>query len=138
MGLFDFFKRQSPRVATAATTDRENERWLNERGGQVVEKKAANGETNLTDWEKLLHRIWLADYMMRNAGDFANAVDLCPTFQTDAADLAKLLGLPATHEAFSLSQRKLQKEYFARFDAICLELKALDPEKSRPSSPSSP
>jgi hypothetical protein len=65
--------------------------------------------------------------MMRNAGDFANAVDMYPTFQTDAKQFAEQLGLVITRDAFSLSQRKLQKEYFGRFERICDEIKSAEP-----------
>ena len=37
------------------------------------------------------------------------------------------LGLAATHEAFSLSRRKLQEEYFDRFERICEEVKKAEP-----------
>src|SRR6478609_3034678 len=105
----------------------ENESWLMERGEQVVEKKALVGVTGLSDWERLVYCLWVADYMMRNAGDFANAVDIYPTFQSDAKQFAQHLSLAATYEAFSLSQRKLQKEYFGRFKQICDEIKRIDP-----------
>jgi hypothetical protein len=105
----------------------ENESWVVERGGQVVERKVQVGVTGLSDWERLLYCLWVADYMMRNAGDFANAVDMYPTFQSDAAQFARRLGLTATCEAFSLSQRKLRKEYFDRFEQICDEIKSIDP-----------
>ena len=65
--------------------------------------------------------------MMRNAGDFANAVDMYPTFQSDAREFAQRLGLTATLEAFSLPPRKLQKQYFDRFEQICDEIKRVDP-----------
>jgi hypothetical protein len=61
--------------------------------------------------------------MLRNAGDFANAEVMYPDFQSDAKDLAMRLSLPLTHDAFSLSPRKLQREYFDRFQAICDEIK---------------
>jgi hypothetical protein len=61
--------------------------------------------------------------MMRNAGDFANAVDMYPEFQRDAKQLARQLSLPATSDAFSLSEIMLEREYFDRFEAICNELR---------------
>jgi hypothetical protein len=109
------------------TAHSENESWVVYRGGQVVERKAQVGVPGLNDWERLVYCLWVADYMMRNAGDFANAVDMYPTFQSDAAQFAQRLGLTATFEAFSLSQRKLQKEYFERFEQICDEIKSIDP-----------
>ena len=64
---------------------------------------------------------------MRNAGDFANAVDMYPTFQSDAKQFAQRLGLTVTYAAFSLAERKLQKDYFNRFEQICNEMKSVDP-----------
>lgn len=87
-----------------------NQSWVVEIGGRVIQKKVESGQASLNDWERLVYCLWIADYMMRNAGDFANAPDMYPSFQTDAKRLAKQLRLPVVHEAFSLSQRKLQKE----------------------------
>ena len=65
--------------------------------------------------------------MMRNAGDFANAEDMYPTFRTDAARLAERLGLAVTRDTFSLSERKLQKEYLGRFERVVDEIKNAEP-----------
>lgn len=108
----------------------ENESWIVDRGALVVEKKAHSGADSLNEWERLVHCLWLADYMMRNAGDFANAVDMCPNFQKDAKQLAEHLSLPLTTEAFGLSQRKLQREYFKRFEAVCDEIRRAEPGAS--------
>jgi hypothetical protein len=105
----------------------ESESWVVERGGAVVAKRAQVGTAGLSDWERLVYCLWVADYMMRNAGDFANAVDMYPTFQKDAQQFAQRLGLASTYEAFSLSQQNLQKEYFDRFEQICNELRSVDP-----------
>lgn len=82
-----------------------NERWIVNRGGDVVTKKAQIGAASLNIWERLVYCLWVTDYMMRNAGDFANAVAMYPDFQTDAKRFAKQLCLPAACEAFSLSQK---------------------------------
>ena len=87
-----------------------NQTWVVQTGDRIIRKKAEAGPASLSDWEQLVYCLWRADYMMRNAGDFANAPDMYPSFQTDAKRLAKQLRLPVVHEAFSLSQRKLQKE----------------------------
>lgn len=108
--------------------DADNESWIVERGAEVVQKKAKVGESGLSDWERLVYCVWVADYMMRNAGDFANAVDMYPKFQTDAAAFAKRLGLAGVEEAFSLPRKKLQKQYFDRFEQICDEIKRIDPQ----------
>src|SRR5688572_24069299 len=96
----------------------ENEGWVVHRGGEVIEKMARMGESNLSDWERLVYCLWTTDYMMRNAGTLANARDLYPSFQKDAARFAKKLGLSAACETFSLSRRALQHEYFDRFELI--------------------
>jgi hypothetical protein len=105
----------------------DNLTWVVDRGGEVVEKKAQVGVVGLSDWERLVYCLWVADYMMRSAGDFANAVDMYPTFQRDTQQFAQRIGLTATYEAFSLSQQKLQEEYFDRFEQICDEIKSIDP-----------
>ena len=75
--------------------------------------------------------LWTTDYMMRNAGDFENAVILYPIFQADATNLAQKLALPTTHKTFSLSQEELQREYFNRFEALCVEIKKAGPDVKR-------
>jgi hypothetical protein len=94
--------------------------------GRRIQKKDQAGAASLSDWEQLVYCVWVADYMMRNAGDFANAQDMYPSFQSDAKKLAARLGLVATRAAFSLSQRDLQKEYFNQFERICDELKSAE------------
>jgi hypothetical protein len=121
-------RRHSPRAfgeTMSAVT--ENEDWIVDRGALVIEKKAQSGADSLNEWERLVHCFWLADYMMRNAGDFANAKEMCPDFQRDAKRLAQQLSLPLTSEAFGLSQRKLQREYFERFEAMCDEIRSAEP-----------
>lgn len=103
-----------------------NQSWVVHRGGEVVDKKAQTGLSSLSDLERLIYCLWITDYMMRNAGDFANAEVMYPEFQSDAKQFAKQLGLARTQEAFSLSQRKLRKEYFERFETICDEIKNAD------------
>ena len=105
-----------------------NENWIAERGSAVVEKKALEGKAALGVWEKLVYCLWAADYMMRNAGDFANAAALYPEFQSDAKDLANQLRLTTTFGAFSLSRAELERQYFERFEAVCNEIKAAEPQ----------
>jgi hypothetical protein len=104
----------------------ENESWVIHRGGQVIDKKARLGEASLSDWERLVYCLWTTDYMMRNAGTLANARDLYPRFQKDAARFAKRLRLSATCETFSLPRQTLQQEYFDRFELICNEIKSAE------------
>lgn len=101
----------------------ENETWIVERGGDVVKKRARSGDAGLSTWERLVYCLWVTDYMMRNAGDFANAVDLYPRFRSDAKDLSRKLRLTRTYEAFCLSEADLQREYFVRFESMCNEIK---------------
>jgi hypothetical protein len=103
-----------------------NQTWVVETGDRVIQKRAQTGVASLSDWERLVYCLWVADYMMCNAGDFANA-DMYPAFQSDAVRFAQRLGLVATREAFSLSRRKLQKEYFDRFEKMCDEIKGAEP-----------
>jgi hypothetical protein len=104
----------------------ENQSWIIHRGDEVLHKMEAAGRDSLCDIEKLIYCLWAADYMMRNAGDFASAEDMYSTFQVDAANVAKKLGLNVTYQAFSLSRRTLQQEYLDRFEAICEEIKNAD------------
>jgi len=108
------------------------------RGGEVIEKKAKGGLESLNSWERLVYCVYITDYMMRNAGDFANAAVMYPDFQKDGKRFAKELSLPATSEAFSLSERKLQREYFDRFEAICDEIKKAEPGVSPTAGPTTP
>src|SRR3982751_2291259 len=108
----------------------ENQTWVVERGGVVVEKKSQVGLAGLSDWERLLYCFWVTDYMMRNAGDFANAEVMYPDFQVDAARFAKSLGLATTYQTFSLSRRKLQREFLGRFESICEEIKRTEGGKT--------
>jgi hypothetical protein len=105
----------------------ENASWVVHRGGDVIEKQARSGDDSLNAWERLLYCLYIADYMIRNAGDFANAEDIYPDFQSDAATFAKQLSLPVTFQAFSLPRKKLQRQYYDRFEAICNELRSAEP-----------
>ena len=107
----------------------ENETWVIEEGDRIIRKEAASGETSLSPWERLVYCLWVTDYMMRNAGDFANANALYPEFQSDASHLAKELSLSLTYDAFSLSREKLQHEYLDRFEGICDEIKNAAPTR---------
>jgi hypothetical protein len=105
------------------STPTDNENWIVERGGEVVEKKARVGLASLDDWEHLVYCLWVADYMMRNAGDLANEEALYPAFRTKATASARKLGLRVTESAFALPASQLEHEYFDRFEAICNEIR---------------
>ena len=100
-----------------------NETWVVKAGGKVVEMRAKAGADSLTPREELLYWLWWADYMMRNAGDFANAVGKLRDFQQEIVSRAKKLGLNYTEAMFSLPRDQLQKQYFGRFEAVCDEIK---------------
>ncbi|HPD46236.1 MAG TPA: hypothetical protein P5279_04130 [Anaerohalosphaeraceae bacterium] len=104
-----------------------NQSWIVDRGGLIIEKEARSGLESLNDWERLVYCVWVTDYMLRNAGDFANAAAMHRAFQADGKRLARQLSLPATCKAFSLSQRRLQREYFDRFEEICNEIRSAEP-----------
>jgi len=53
--------------------DLENETWIVERGGQIVEKMTDAAHQPLTDLERLIYCLWVADYGMRNTGDLETA-----------------------------------------------------------------
>ena len=116
----------------------ENAGWVVNRGGDVIEKQARSGDDSLNTWERLLHCLWTADYMIRNAGDFANAKDMYPDFQSDAAAFAKQLSLPLTYEAFSLPRKRLQKQYYDRFEAMCSEIRNAEPAAPPNGGPAPP
>ncbi|HQR41340.1 MAG TPA: hypothetical protein PLX97_01620 [Gemmatales bacterium] len=108
----------------AIVTD--NETWLVEIGDAVIRKKASEGAA-LLPWERLIYCMWCADYGMNNAGDLATAADVYKAFQSEGLQLATELKLPITMAAFALSRKKLEKQYFDRFEAICDELKQARP-----------
>jgi hypothetical protein len=100
-----------------------NESWVVEAGGDAVEKLAKQGQNALSSTEALLYWLWKADYMMRNAGDFANAVVLEKNFQREIVLHAKELGFAYTQATFSLPRHELEAQYFDRFEAVCDEIR---------------
>jgi len=60
---------------------------------------------------------------MRNAGDLEAAADVDAGFHVNARRIAEVLSLRLTHEAFSLLQSDLEREYFDRFESICNEIR---------------
>ena len=136
-GIILFLRSRNSRPAAAVTPRgySENEGWVVHRGGEVIEKKAKSGLESLNSRERLVYCLYITDYMIRNAGDFANAEVMYPDFLKDGKRFAKELGLPATSKAFSLPERKLQREYYDQFEAICNELKKAEPGAIRNGSP---
>jgi len=104
----------------------ENETWVVERGGEVVEKMADPARHPLSDVERLIYCLWAADYGMRNAGDLEAAEDIHPGFHAEGASLARSLGLPKTSSLFSLTPLELEKNYFDRLTDVRLEIQRAD------------
>jgi len=104
----------------------------------VVEKRAEAGANALSATETLLYWLWWADYMMRNAGDFANAVALKEDFQREIVSRAKELGFGYTDETFSLPRHELERHYFERFDAVCEEIRGVTQHRTGPARPARP
>jgi hypothetical protein len=104
-------------------TSSDNETWLVETGDAIIGKKTREGADRLSPWETLVHRVWVCDYAMRNAGDLDVAEDLCPGFHAEARRISGESGLPVTHATFSLANADLEREWIDRFDAVVEELR---------------
>jgi hypothetical protein len=104
----------------------DNETWIIERGADIIEKKERSGLATLDDWEHLVYCLWIADYMMRNAGDLANAPDLYPEFQVEAIQRARRLGLVLTERMFALPPDQFEREYLDQFESVCGEVRSSD------------
>jgi hypothetical protein len=100
-----------------------NENWLIDAGDVIIQKKVKVGALALTPPERLLYCLWVADYSMRNAGDLDSAADLYRDFQTEAVRLAQELRLPFVHDTFSLPKAIFEREYLARFERLCDEIR---------------
>ena len=87
----------------------DNDSWILDVGLVVIQKMSQTGDGSLAAVEKLIYCLWVADYGMRNAGDFDTARDVYADFQTEAARLSQELGLKVTHSAFA-------KQFVMRFD----------------------
>ena len=101
-----------------------NDSWVVEEGDRVIRKKAQGGLEGLTNYERLVYCLWVADYGMRNAGDLETARDVYPDFQTTALRAAQQMSLPVTCQVFAMDTKELEDVYFDRFDAMCNEIRA--------------
>lgn len=101
----------------------ENESWLVEAGGDMVEKKAKVGVQGLSESERLLYCLWVIDYCMRNAGDLVQVDLLHKNCVGEAKQLSERLSLSAAANAFALSIPELEAQYELRFEAVCNEVK---------------
>ena len=89
----------------------------------VIRKEASEGRDSLSPVERLIYCVWVADYGMRNAGDLDTARDLYVDFQSEAAQLARDLGLRSTQRAFALPTTELQQSFLRSFEEICDEIR---------------
>jgi uncharacterized protein YegJ (DUF2314 family) len=105
----------------------DNETWVVEEGNRIIQKMARVSIDGLTDWERLIYSLWVADYGMRNAGDLGTARDVYADFQSVALHSATKLSLPTSRSAFVLDPETLQEQYFDLFDAVCTEIRSAVP-----------
>lgn len=103
----------------------ENETWIVDAGDAVIRKMVEVGIEALSDFERLVHCLWVADYGMRNAGDLSAAEDVYEPFQRELSQLADRLGLEATQAAFALPRSDLEACYLSRFEEFCNEIRAV-------------
>lgn len=106
-------------------SDEDNETWLLNAGGRVIEKMAAEDYSSLPPLDRLIYCLWAADYGMRNAGDLETAADLHLTCLDDGKSTAQELALPRSAAAFSLSPDELERAYFRLFDEVVSEIRAV-------------
>ena len=121
MPVFEALSRKT----MVATT--EHETWLIDRGDEIIGKKSDCGIDGLSDWERLVYCIWVADYSIRNAGDLDVAEDLYEGCRQDLVSLSGKLGLKQTSELFSMNERLLVERYHQLFERICSEVRGGDP-----------
>ncbi len=110
----------------------ENQSWIIEVGGDMVEKKAALGDMSLTPLERLTYCLWVADYGMCNAGDLETAAAVDASFLEDGKAAAKEANLSRSAAAFSLTSEELERRYFDLFEEMVDEIKAAWEKEGRP------
>ena len=104
----------------------DNETWIIEEGDVVITKQKKVGESGLDELERLIYWFWWADYMIRGAGDFENAVALEKDFQEQICIEAQNLGFEYTLQTFRLCRQELIDQYYDRFDRVCNEIRSID------------
>jgi len=105
--------------------DLDNETWLLDAGDEVIRAKAELGPDSLTDVQRLIYALWVADYGMRNAGDLVTARDLHPEYKSEGLEKARALDLRKTQAAFSMTDDELQAHNFDLFDTLCNEIRSV-------------
>lgn len=100
----------------------DNETWIIEKGDSVINKRSSG--VLLSQLEKLIYCLWVADYCMRNAGDLENMDEMYPNLFKEAISLAKSLSINVAIELFSKSNVDFEKVYFEMFNSVCEELRS--------------
>ncbi|MRJ44614.1 hypothetical protein KF946_10100 [Idiomarina loihiensis] len=108
-----------------ASTD--NESWLIDCGDEIIQKKAGSGFSGLSDWERLVYCLWVADYSIRNAGDLGAAEDLYEDYRKDLLFFSRELELTKTSEVFASATEFAPEQYERRFEDICREVRKAEP-----------
>lgn len=98
------------------------ESWLLDAADAVPHREVQVGLSALSDWERALYCMWVADYSMRHAGDLGSAYDLASDFKSAGAHAARTLGFRAMSSLFGLDDAEFERQYLASFDAVCQEL----------------
>ncbi len=98
-----------------------NDDWIIDAGDLVLEKRADGAE--LTEIERLVYCLWVADYSMKNAGDLEAAKDLYPNFMNEGFSIADKLKLKNSFQLFAKTQKDFESKYFEQFDLVCEEIK---------------
>ena len=101
----------------------DNESWLIDFDAEVIERESKVGIEALTNKERLVYCLWIADYCMRNAGDLLQAHLLYSDWQSEGSKLAGELGLANTLKLFSLSRSVFEESYSVLFETVCDEIK---------------
>jgi hypothetical protein len=114
------------------SADEDHETWLIEEGHLVMERLTSEGQASLSDIEKLIYALWVADYGMRNAGDLDTAAEVSPTFLGDGLQAALACQLPVSTKFFGLSAGQLEEQYFELFDPVVDEVRAAHRSAERP------
>ncbi len=110
---------------------RDHETWLIDTAHAVIEKRRAQGDDALSPRERLIHRFWVVDYAMRNAGDLATAHDLVPRFREDGLLAAHALDLAHARAAFTMSEGELERRFFDLFEDVVREVRSVSPAPAK-------
>lgn len=105
------------------TANEDHETWLIEEGHLVIGRRASEGHSSLSNIERLIYSLWVADYGMRNAGDLDTAAEVFPEFLAEGRKAALDCRLPFAAETFALPTKQLETRYFELFDSLVDEVR---------------